>query len=173
MRSRLRSRARREIALADAGITSSLSLVISTGPREHIHGMISLHSTQPRIFSEDETVFLESVAIALGQAIARKRSDDELRALVEHSPDPIVRFDGELRITYLNPAAECLTGRPAESLLGRTSLEIGILVEPAMPTWELVLRQVWRTRREHTTEVSLMTAQGERILQIRILPGLF
>jgi transcriptional regulator with GAF, ATPase, and Fis domain len=77
------ARFRQPDSLRAAGITSSASLIISIGPSERIYGVLSLHSTEPRIFSEDETVFLETVSISLGHAIARKRSKDELRALVE------------------------------------------------------------------------------------------
>src|SRR5438105_1545472 len=80
----------------------------------------------------------------------------------------IVRFDHELRITYVNPAVERMTGRPADSLLGKTSRGMGI-PEPVVSTWELVLRQVLRTGREQLTEYSLMTPGGERIFQSRIV----
>jgi PAS domain S-box-containing protein len=47
---------------------------------------------------------------------ARER---EIRAIVEHSPDPIVRFDRDMRRTYVNPAFISANGGSAEALLGR------------------------------------------------------
>lgn len=47
--------------------------------------------------------------------------------LVVHSPDPIARFDCELRRVYCNEAFYAITGGSPATLIGRTSLESGIL----------------------------------------------
>lgn len=49
-----------------------------------------------------------------------KAREHEIRAIVEHSPDPIVRFDRNLRVTYVNPAFIRINGGSREALLGRT-----------------------------------------------------
>lgn len=46
-------------------------------------------------------------------------SERAFRALVEHSPDAIVRYDLRCRRVYLNPAMLRLVGRPEAELLGR------------------------------------------------------
>ncbi|HSY16881.1 MAG TPA: PAS domain S-box protein [Candidatus Acidoferrales bacterium] len=51
-----------------------------------------------------------------------KAREQEIRAIVENSPDFIVRYDRELRRTYVNPAFIKASGLPREALLGR---EIG------------------------------------------------
>jgi PAS domain S-box-containing protein len=43
----------------------------------------------------------------------------EIRAIVENSPDIIVRYDLDLHRTYVNPAFVKATGLPREALLGR------------------------------------------------------
>src|SRR5205823_5349976 len=53
-------------ALREAGVTSSISIAISASADEPLYGMLSVHSSQqPRIFSDDECLFLESVGIFL------------------------------------------------------------------------------------------------------------
>ena len=156
-------------ALRDAGITSSISIVISIGAGEPVYGMLTVHSRGGRIFSDDESLFLESVGIFLAYAISAARTASSLRALVENAPDVIVRFDGQLHIAYVNPAIERVTGTAAESLIGKTARELGI-VEQQLPAWELVLRQVWRTGREQEFELTARTAQGERVFDSRIVP---
>src|SRR5579859_1197398 len=156
-------------ALREAGITSSISIVITIGAGEPVYGMLTVHSREGRIFSDDESLFLESVGILLANAISAARTASSFRALVENAPDVIVRFDGQLRIAYVNPAIERLTGTAAESLVGKTSHELGIL-EQQLPAWELVLRQVWRTGREQAFELAVRTTQGERVFDSRIVP---
>jgi PAS domain S-box-containing protein len=147
-------------------VRSSAFVVASTGESKRILGV---HSREPRIFSTNELVFLETVAIMLAHAMERRRNEDQFRTLVENAPDPIVRRDRELRIEYVNQAVERTTGTPAESLIGRTSRDLGI-VESLVPTWELLLRQVRRTGREQSLELKVRTPTGERVFDSRIVP---
>jgi len=52
-------------------------------------------------------------------ALLRQR-DQEVKALLDNSPDVIVRFDHNLRYTYANVAFEKATGYPRETVIGRT-----------------------------------------------------
>lgn len=59
-------------------------------------------------------------SLALMQDITeRQRSEQEFRALVENSPDTIVRYDRKCRRLYANPALARLTGLPVAELLGK------------------------------------------------------
>ncbi|PSJ45171.1 hypothetical protein C7H85_10915 [Zobellella endophytica] len=49
--------------------------------------------------------------------------EQEFRALVEHSPDVVVRYDRRGRRLYVNPAVERLLGVPADSLIGKNLAE--------------------------------------------------
>ena len=80
------TRFKQPAALQEAGISSSMSVAISLRAGEPLYGMLSVHSQQGRIFSEDESLFLESVGISLAYAIAAARSASSLRALVENAP---------------------------------------------------------------------------------------
>ncbi|HLZ29420.1 MAG TPA: MEDS domain-containing protein [Chloroflexota bacterium] len=148
---------------------SSVNVVICIGAGERAYGMLSVHGRVGQIFSDDEFLFLESVGIVLAYASTAARRAASFRALVEHAPDVIVRFDADLQVTYVNPAIERLTGTAAESLVGKTSRDLGI-PEPALLGWELVLRQVWRTGREQAFELTLNTLQGARVFDSRIVP---
>jgi len=158
-------------ALRNAGVTSGVGIVLSLGRGERVYGFLSAHSGEPRIFTDDELLFLETVGHLLAYAFATARTAVSFRVLVENAPDLIIRFGDDLRIVYANPAIERVTGTAAESLIGRTSADLGIL-EALLPTWELLLGQVWRTGREQAYELTLHIATGERVFDSRIIPEL-
>ena len=61
----------------------------------------------------------------------RKEAEQQLRrqeqvyhTLVDHLPDPVIRYDSEGKRVFLNPVAEALLQRPMAELLGKTSLEL-------------------------------------------------
>jgi PAS domain S-box-containing protein len=148
-------------------VKSSAFVAASPGQSKRVLGV---HSREPRIFSSNELVFMETVAIMLAHAIERRRGEDQFRTLVENAADPIARLNQELRIEYVNPAVERTTGTPAESLIGRSTTELGMILEPLLPTYELLLRQVRRSGREQALEVKARTPLGERIFESRVVP---
>jgi PAS domain S-box-containing protein len=156
-------------ALREAGVTSSAAIVIGVGGGARVYGFLTAHSRAPRLFTDDEILFLETVGHLLAYAFAGRISALSFRELVENAPDVIVRFDGDLRIIYANPAVERLTGTATEVLIGKKSSDLGIL-ESLVPTWELLLSQVWRTAREQEFELTVRTATGDRIFDSRIVP---
>jgi PAS domain S-box-containing protein len=163
------SRFRQAEVLRTAGNTTSVSVVIGTV--ERVYGVLSAHAHDPRIFSEDDVLFLERVALLLGHGMARHHAEEDIRAMVDNASDVICRFDEGLRVIYVNPAIERATGLPAESYIGHSSRDWG-MAEGVAAGWELVLRQAWRARREQTTEFTLVTARGERYFQCRVVPEL-
>lgn len=66
----------------------------------------------------------------------------EFHALVEQSPDVIIRYDRNCRRIYVNPAYEKLAGAPAATLLGRTPMESSILTEVATPYQNMIMRVI-------------------------------
>jgi PAS domain S-box-containing protein len=156
-------------ALREAGVTSSITIAIGVSAGEPPYGMLSVYSQRGRISSDDECLFLESVGIFLAYAMTVAHSASSFRALVDNAPDVIVRFDGDLHISYVNPAIERVTGTAAESLVGKTSLELGI-VESQLSAWELTLRRVWRTGRELGFELTVRSPLGERVFDSRMVP---
>ena len=113
--------------LRDADVTSSVAMIVGVGGGERVYGFLTAHSRTPRLFTDDEILFLETVGHLLAYALVAGSSALSFRALVENAPDVIVRFDGDLRIIYANPAVERVTGTAAASLIGKTSGDLGIL----------------------------------------------
>ncbi len=104
-----------------------------------------------------------------------KAREQEIRAIVEHSPDPIVRFDRDMRRTYVNPAFIRANGGRQESLLGRrvgsavrdgavnaTAEEVGIL--------ERSLKTVFDTGHPLDFEGSWPLPNGRRNFAIHLEP---
>jgi PAS domain S-box-containing protein len=80
--------------LVDHGVVSGMSTVIRG--RGQIFGVLGVHTTSPRTFTEDDAAFLESVAGVLGGTIARDQVEAELRGTVEE----LARSD-EIRVAFL------------------------------------------------------------------------
>jgi|GEM_PF-2745175 PAS domain S-box len=94
---------------------------------------------------------------------ARER-EEQFRALVEHSPAPVARFDRSLRLLYVNPAVEALLGREAEKLVGRTLT--AVLRDPSGGESE-ALRQL----RGALERVFASGAEAQEELVIEFEPG--
>ena len=163
------SRVARRRELEAHGIASSLGAPIIGDEGEAPFGVVWVHSDEPRIFTDDELAFVQTITNGVAEAMARSRTKNLFETLIDNAPDLIARFDRDLRHTYVNLATQRVTGQPSGSLIGKTSREIG-LPEPLADDWELVLRQAWRTRREQVTEFAIPTHLGERYFQTRIMP---
>ncbi len=102
------------------GARSSASVVIGTPERPW--GVLIAASNQPRSFTDDDSVFLQSVAHILGIAWQREAAEHELQRLgaaVEQSDDAIVVIELDGRIASWNQGAERLFGYRAAEATGR------------------------------------------------------
>ncbi|MGM9501421.1 hybrid sensor histidine kinase/response regulator [Desertifilum tharense IPPAS B-1220] len=114
---------------------------------------------------------------ALKQQIAERRQAEEalynrqqeLKALLENTPDVIIRCDRDLRYVYVNPAVERSTGVPAAALLGKTSEELGAS-EELCQLWNATLRRVFDTASEQTIEFQSPSVTGTRTYLSRVVP---
>ena len=97
------------------------------------------------------------------------RMGKELRTLIDTSPDPMARYDRELRHTYANPAAQQLSGLSEKELLGRTNRELGDPDEFVLD-WESALRQVLRTGEAAEREFGVVIGGKRRFLHTRFVP---
>ena len=109
-------------------------------------------------------------------AIERKRAEDtlfrhqqEFRALVENSPDIILRFDKELRLIYVNPAVESATGTPPEPSIGNAYREGGF-PEGVVVCGQETLVRVLETGKEDTVTFDFPTPDGIRCFESRVVP---
>lgn len=69
-----------------------------------------------------------------------RRVEAHLRSVLEGSRDEIVGYDADLRVTYLNPAAERALGRSAAEVVGRSDRETG-MPPGLLAAWEPALRR--------------------------------
>lgn len=116
---------------------------------------------------------ITSRKIAERELIARTAELDrigaELRTLIDTSPDPMTRYDRDLRVMYANPAAREMLGKSEREMLGRTSRELGE-PEEFVRDWQQVLRHVLRTAEPAEREFSVVIAGRQRYLHTRFVP---
>jgi PAS domain S-box-containing protein len=120
---------------------------------------------------------VEARTVALQEEIAvRERAEETLRtqerqyrALVEHSPDIIARFDRELRFLYASPAIRTLTRRRPSTLVGARLAELGVSAA-LYEDWEAALRRVFTTRAPAALDFSVTARGAARFFQARMLP---
>ena len=107
--------------LVDHDVTSGVSVVI--GSLEDPWGVLGVHTTDRREFTENDATFVQNVANLLASAIENERTKRRLREaqgltdkIVETSPIgiTIVRRDGEME--FANDRAEEIFGRDRERI---------------------------------------------------------
>ncbi len=112
-----------------------------------------------------------AVDITERQEIAEKlrRSEQEIRSLLEHSTDVIVRYDTNLRYLYVNPHLERLTGISIDKFIGKTALEVG-LPEEVWQSSKENLEKVVQTKMESVFEFEYPTPVGKKFAHSRMTP---
>lgn len=102
---------------------------------------------------------------------ARQRQEAAFKALVEHAPDLISRFDREYRHLYVNPMVRQITGLSPGDLIGKTNRELA-MPEALVVEWEEVIEAAFRTGQQQITEFEFPSPGGDRFLQARLMPEL-
>jgi PAS domain S-box-containing protein len=97
------------------------------------------------------------------------RTRETLRAVLDTTPDVVLRLDRELHCIAVNPMAERLLGMPALALLGRTACDLP-LPEPQRSAFVTTVRHVVHSGREQVLSVHLPGALGEREFEARVVP---
>lgn len=101
--------------------------------------------------------------------LRRHTSEEAIRAVVENSPDVIVRYDRQCRRIYVNPAMETLLGHSAAEVIG--TRPDAFSAHPSPLRLIAQLRQVFETGAGITEETPARNAQGEMSWgQIRLVP---
>ncbi|HEY9613702.1 PAS domain S-box protein [Allocoleopsis sp.] len=114
---------------------------------------------------------LGEIAERVSAEAALHQREQEYRALVEHAPDIIERFDRQGCHLYVNPAIEQVTGKPPSEFIGKTNREL-FISEPNLSLWEDALSRVFDTGQEEQLEFSLVTTQGLKYYQTRLVAEL-
>jgi PAS domain S-box-containing protein len=117
------------------------------------------------------------IVVAHQDITLRKQAEDALRrqaqetlALVEHNPDPVGRFDRQLRHLYVNAAVEQATGRPASAFLGKTNRELKTMPPEIVDLWEATQTQVFATGREQTIQFVHSGKEHYTVYETRFAP---
>lgn len=90
---------------------------------------------------------------------ALAQSEETFRAMVENSPDVIIRYDLECRRTYINPMGQLLMGKPLDEILGKTPSEYSPL--PSSTEFEKLFARVVSEGKEIELESPYRTSEGE------------
>ena len=91
--------------LKDHGLVSGMDVLI--GNRDNPFGAMNVHTTQQRLFTEDDIHFVQSVANVLAESISRKESEENLKHYaqeLEKTTELKVLFTDILTHDLLNPA---------------------------------------------------------------------
>jgi diguanylate cyclase (GGDEF)-like protein/PAS domain S-box-containing protein len=110
------------------------------------------------------------------QANARLESELAARArefhtLVDHLPDVVVRYDLQLRRTYVNAAFHAVHGTTDEAVLGKLPGEGSRLTKPSSIALQELLRQTFATRVPCDHEFSLPARDGKIFYwHLRVIP---
>ncbi|MFW5740075.1 MAG: PAS domain-containing protein [Myxococcota bacterium] len=98
-----------------------------------------------------------------------KQSEENYRTLAENSLDIIMRFDRELRHTFVSPAIERVWHMDAAAFLGKTHRELG-LPEAMCAFFEDPIERVLRTGEPETHEFDYDLASGPSRWEWRLTP---
>lgn len=112
---------------------------------------------------------LQDITESWEAKIALSNSEKQLKAVLENTPDVIIRTDKELRYIYVNEAVARTQGTPVSYFLGKTSQEIG-MPDELCHLWDETLRKVLATGREQIIEFESLSANGIRSYQSRVVP---
>jgi PAS domain S-box-containing protein len=124
----------------------------------------------------ERTAELTTINASLEAEIAERKQaqaalhqrEQELKALIENTPDIISRFDRDFRYIYVNSAVELATGVPPEGFIGKTNRELGMSGD-LVCHWESVVRQVIETGQENVVEFQFPTLNGLKYYQSRLV----
>ncbi|HEX9260144.1 MAG TPA: diguanylate cyclase, partial [Acidimicrobiales bacterium] len=95
--------------------------------------------------------------------------EEQLRALLDGSPDLILRFDQSACVVFANRSVIRATGRRLDTLIGRHTDELGIAPEVA-EVWSDAVGRVLRTGEAHTVEYQVSGPYGPRWYEARVVP---
>lgn len=114
----------------------------------------------------------EDVTEARAREAALRNREEQLRALIDSSPDAIVRVDRELRLVDLNEAVLRIAGVGSpDTLNGRRVDELGF-PRPLGERWVQELEIVFGTGEPRTYEYDVLLPTGHRWFETRAAPEL-
>ena len=154
-----------------------IGTVLDITDRKQAEELLQLFALELELRVEARTAELKKANAALAAEIAERQQaqealynrEQQFKAVVENTPDVIIRCDRQLRYVYVNPAVERNTGTAAAELISKTSEEIGAPPELCQ-LWNETLLKVFETGTEKTIEYQASSVEGLRIYQSRVVP---
>lgn len=106
----------------------------------------------------------------------RKKAEEELKtsekrykSLAENIDSVLMRYDKDLRVIYLSPNSEEITGISTEEFIGKTNREVG-MPEYLCDLWENAISKVFQTGEKNTLEFDMPTGEGEKTYYLILSP---
>lgn len=97
--------------------------------------------------------------------------EQEYRTLLENIPDLIVRYNTDLRRTYVNPAWEKASGLTSEQVVNVPPEDIPNVIRPVIDEYLAKLQNVLKTGIRETIEFTWVNVHGEKLyLSYTIVP---
>ena len=130
-------------------VNSGISTII--GPFDAPWGILGVHDTDRRAFTDEDVTFVQSVANVLAEAIEEDRTkrklreqESELETTFNRITDGFLGLDADWTITYANEHGREILDPAGEGLVGRNFWEV---FEPALgTTFETEYREVMATQ---------------------------
>lgn len=158
------------------GYRSTIALPLKDD-RDQPFAALIIYADELNAFSAEEQHLLEQLAgdLAFGIVAIRTRleraqaqeslraSEERYRTLVETIPDFIVRYDRDLRRTYVNPVWVEVSGLAASEVVGVRATEIPRVPRPANRKYLVALRRVLRTGCRERVEFTWVNARGQAL----------
>ncbi|UYQ91281.1 PAS domain-containing protein [Chitinophaga horti] len=98
-----------------------------------------------------------------------RMKDEQLRALVENTPDAITRWDSNFRLVFANNAFAEKSGTPVNEALGKTSVQMGHPPEVSHAFVEK-LRKVFETQQPQEHYNYYPSPEGNLYFHSRMVP---
>ncbi len=103
------------------------------------------------------------------KAEKEQRERAKMQALSENSPDIILRFDLERRISYINPAIKHYTGLGADLFLHSPINEL-LISKEIVAKWNEILDTVKEKNDKYNDEMPFTTERGKLYMEVNAIP---
>ena len=149
-------------------------VVVKTTKEDKMVGVFTL------IFKKNNKLknkfLVEAYADLLGMTINRinaekdlKKSERNIRKILENSPDIVARFDRSFKHLYINPTIEKHTGISMDKFIGKTNEDLG-MPEKLVDLWNNKLNFVFLNGKETEIFFNYTTSEGEKYYHSKIVP---
>ncbi len=109
--------------LKDHGVVSGMSVTIRGADEDHPYGVLGIHTSVARAFSDDDLEFLRTFAVSITTAVMRARREEQIAELNARLEARVAERTQELRDANLRLQSELELRERADEALRRTESE--------------------------------------------------